>query len=277
MFNTSETIKDLEIPEGRRLLHDFYHDRRIKHAIELRTVLDCWKLCRNGREIQFSDGRRVRFETNLGFKLGTRIFFEEIVGRHYYNFIQGLVYGGAMLVLLAVSLYLAGYSLVFAIAAFAIEALLLLLLAVATAYSPNDDLTGANGTGASEGLLSSINSTVREMTNAVSDLFRLISQADIRQDVLLTRLTEHFSKTNAENLRQYSEKLDETNGLLRLFLETTYHNQAELSRQQVVALQETRQTLDQLVERFGVGSPSDERAADSAAVRAGVASAQDRG
>jgi hypothetical protein len=160
------------------------------------------------------------------------------------------VYGGAMIVLAAVAVYLAGYALWVAIAAFALESFLLLLFAIATAYSPNDEFNSTTSAGASEGLLASMNSTVREMTNAVSDLFRLISQSDIRQDVLLTRLTEHLSKTNADTVRQVGDKIDETNNLLRLFLETTYQNQVEIARQNAAALQETRRTLDQLVDRL---------------------------
>ncbi len=227
MFQSAETIKDLEIPEGRRLLHDFYHDRRVRNLLEFRTILDCWRLCRKGLEVQFSDGRRVRLESRLGFRLGTRVFFEEIVGKYYYNFITGLVYGSAVLVLIALALYLAGYaSEHVAFAAFGVTALFLFLLAIATAYSPNEDSQSSSALGASETLLSSMNNTVREMTNAVSDLFRLISQSDIRQDVLLTRLTEHVSKINNESSRKFVEKLDETNSLLRLFLQTSYRGQA---------------------------------------------------
>jgi hypothetical protein len=220
VLDTSETIKDLELPEGRRMLHDFYHDRRLKHFIEFRTLLDCWKLCRRGTEILFSDGRRVRFETYLGTKLGTRVFFEEIVSRYYYNFIQGLVYAGAVLVLIGIGLYLVGFPITYALTAFAIEALFLLMLAFVTAYSPVDDVLAQPGAMAlPETLLSSINSTVREMTNAVSDLFRLIAQSDIRQDVLLTRLTEHLSKVNAENVRQYAERMEELTAALTTYVE----------------------------------------------------------
>ncbi|MBI5647578.1 MAG: hypothetical protein HY962_11660 [Ignavibacteriae bacterium] len=251
MFNTSETLKDLEIPEGRRLLHDFYHDRRVKNTLEFGTVLDCWRLCRRGTEIQFSDGRRVRFETSLGVKLGTRVFFEEIVGRYYYNYVSGLVYGGAVLVLISLVVYLAGYvDETFALVAFSIQALLLLLLAFVTAYSPNEDAAGSNAFGASETLLSSMNSTVREMTNAVSDLFRLISQSDIRQDVLLTRLTDHLSKVNSENIRQYSDTMQETNLLLRGFLETTSGRSDALMQQNIEALREARESLESIARRL---------------------------
>ena len=198
-------------------------------------------------EIQFNDGRRVRFETNLGFKLGSRVFFEEIVGRYYYNVITGFVYGGAVLVLMALVVYLAGYvDETMALIAFSIEALLLLLLALVTAYSPNEDISGANALGVSENLLSSMNSTVREMTNAVSDLFRLISQSDIRQDVLLTRLTDHLAKVNAENMRQYGDKLDETNALLRRFLEDSNRRHEELTQRNIDALRDIRSAVEML-------------------------------
>jgi hypothetical protein len=239
LLDTSETIKDLEIPEGRRLLHDFFHDRRLKHTFEFRTLLDCWKMCRRGTEIQFSDGRRVRFETHLGAKLGTRVFFEEVVSRYYFNFIQGLVYAGAVIILVTVGMYLAGYAFWFALAGFALEALFLLMLSVVTAYAPNEDPAIApHGLALPENLLSSINSTVREMTNAVSDLFRLISQSDIRQDVLLTRLTEHLSKINGENIRLYAERTERMNETLVEYVRSVQALQADLTRGQSLLLEE---------------------------------------
>lgn len=179
-------------------------------------MLDCWRLCRRAREIQFSDGRRVQFETNLGFKIGTRVFFEEIVGVYYYNSVLGLVYFGATVLLVTVALHLAGYPMWIALAGFGIVAFFLLLLALVTAYSRPDEPTAqARGLAQSDHTLQSLNGTVREMTNAVSDLFRLMSQSDLRQDVLLTRLTEYMNKSNAEQMRLQGERLAETNDLLR--------------------------------------------------------------
>ncbi|MBN1447159.1 MAG: hypothetical protein JXA28_04455 [Bacteroidetes bacterium] len=249
MLSTSETVKDLESIEGRRLLHDFYHDRRVKNALEAKTLLECWKLCRRGTDLQFGDRRRVRFETHLGFKLGTRVFLEEIVSTYYANFIQGLVYAGAMVVLLTVALYLAGSSLWFAIVGLALEAVFLLMLAIVTAYSPNEEAGAPTGTLATQdNLLSSINSSIHEMTTAVSDLFRLISQTDIRQDVLLTRLTESIGKMNTENARRSAEKLEQTNGLLREMNDLSRAQLQNILQQQQQSLQHTRRLLS-LLER----------------------------
>ncbi len=181
-------------------------------------MLDCWRLCRRAREIQFSDGRRVQFETNLGLKIGSRVFFEEIVGTYYYNSVLGLVYFGSTVLLVAVGLYLAGYPLWIPLAGFGLEALFLLMLAVVTAYTRPDEPTSNRGAAFAEPALQSLNGTVREMTNAVSDLFRLMSQSDLRQDVLLTRLTEYMNKSNAEQMRVQGERLAETNDLLREML-----------------------------------------------------------
>lgn len=216
LLNTSETVKDLETLEGRRLLHDFFHDRRVKNALEIKTLMECWRLARKGTELQFRDGRRVRFETNLGFRLGTRVFLEEIVNGYFYNTIQGLVYAGAMVVLITAAMYLAGYSIWFALAGLSLEAALLLLLAVVTAFGGSDEPAATSaGHVLAENPLASIHGPINEMTNAVSDLFRLISQTDIRQDVLLTRLTENIGKQSAENTRRLIEKLEENNAVLR--------------------------------------------------------------
>ncbi len=233
LLNTSETVKDLETLEGRRLLHDFFHDRRVKNAFEIKTLMECWRLARMGTELQFRDGRRVRFETNLGFRLGTRVFFEEIVGRYFYNSIQGLVYAGAMVVLITAAMYMAGYSIWFALAGLSLEALLLLLLAVVTAFSgPDDGAASQSGHMLAENPLASIHAPINEMTNAVSDLFRLISQTDIRQDVLLTRLTENIGKQSAENTRRLLEKLEENNAMLREALALVQSQVADLRVQQ---------------------------------------------
>ena len=196
-------------------MHEFFHERRVKNTFEFRTAVECWRLCRNAVEVQFGDGRRVRFESNLGLKLGTRVFLEEIIGRYYYNAIQGLVYGGATLILISIALFLLGYSMWFALASFFLEAAFLLFLSIATAYQPPEDSVSPYALGLPENVLVSISNSVREMTNAVSDLFRLFSQTDIRQDMLLTRLTEYLSKANSENTRLFIEKLEETNALLR--------------------------------------------------------------
>ena len=230
MLSTSETVKDLDIYEGRRLLRDFYHERRVKNAFEFKTLMECWKLCRRGTDVRFNDGRRVQFETHLGFRLGTRLFLEEIVSRHHYNAIQGMVYVGAMLVLVAVALYLSGVGVWVPLAAFALEALFLLALAIVTAFGPTEDSPAAAGAlGLSDNLLTSINGSIHEMTNAVSDLFRLFSQTDIRTDVLLTRLTENIGKTNAESSRRMAEKLEQTNALLRELTEAIRQQQRDAS------------------------------------------------
>ncbi len=192
----------------------------MRNPLEMVTIMDCWRICRNGRDLQFSDGRRVRFETNLGMRLGTRVFFEEIVSRFHYNSIVGLVYAGAMFVLVSVGLYMVGFELWIPVTGFTLEALFLLLLAIVTAYSPPEETTPSNQGALSDHVLASVNGSVREMTNAVSDLLRLTSQSDIRQDVLLTRLTEYISKSNAETVRSFTSKLDETNRLLRNVLNT---------------------------------------------------------
>ena len=149
----------------------------------------------------------------------------------------GLVYAGAMIVLLAVAFYLAGYSLWYAVGALILEALFLLMLAIITAYSAAEETNPQqSGLGAPDSLQQSMNSSIREMTNAVSDLFRLISQTDIRQDVLLTRLTENLGKQTNENTRKYSERVEQTNALLRELTEAS-KEQRDILRELVTLLQ----------------------------------------
>lgn len=248
MNTASESIKDLEIPEGRLILHEFYHDRRIQVKMEIAIVLECWRLCKRGTEIQLSDGRIILIENPLGFRLGTRVCIEEIIGRYYYNSVQGWVYFGAMVLLIFVGLRLGGVIPErAALIGVGIEAFMLFLLAVVTYYSPSDDVSPSSyPLRSSDNLLSSINQSVQGMTNAVSDLFRLISQTDMRQDVLLTRLTEYISKVSAENTRLQIEKMGETNKNLRDFAETLRELQGETAREQLNKLQETNDALRSL-------------------------------
>lgn len=209
-------------------------------------MMDCWRFCIKAREVQLDDGRRVRFETSLGLKLGTRVFLEEIVGTYYFNFIQGLVYGGAMLVLVAVGFYLAGAPVWVAVAGFGVEALLLLIFAIVTAYSPLDDTTSGHSISSSEPLLTSLNNSVRDMTNAISDLLRLVSQTDIRQDVLLTRLSEFISKSGAESTRLQVDKLEEIHETLKTFTEEIALNQHKMREEYIKITEKTEQTLGRL-------------------------------
>lgn len=165
--------------------------------------------------------------------------------------VLGLVYAGAMLVLIAVALYLVGLTLWIAMGAFLIEAALLLLLAMLTAFSPSDEeAAGVGALGLSENLLTSIDGSIHEMTSAVSNLFRLISQTDIRQDVLLTRLTDNISKLNTESTRKYGEKLEQTNVLLRELNDNSRAQLQGILQQQQQAMQQTRHLLT-LMERSG--------------------------
>jgi hypothetical protein len=132
-----------------------------------------------------------------------------------------------------------------------IEAFMLFLLAVVTYYSPSDEISPASQFDLKRNpdtLLSSINQSVQGMTNAVSDLFRLISQTDMRQDVLLTRLTEYISKVNAENTRLQIEKLEETNRNLMTFGDTLGRLQHEIAGEQMKKLGETNTALQSLNE-----------------------------
>ncbi len=255
MLSTSETIKDLEIIEGRRILHDFYHDRRVKNSLELTTLLECWRLCRKGTDLQYGDGRRVRFETSLGMKLGTRVFLEEILSNYYFNYIQGLVYAGAMILLVTVALYLGGSSIWFAYGGFFIEAAFLLLLSLVTAYSSNQMPYAAQSSAAApDVLLKAINASISEMTTASTDLFRFLSQTDIRQDVLLSRLTDNIAKITAENTLEFANRLDRTNTLLNELHATSRDQLESLLQQQQSQAEQTSRLLAALESKAGGGS-----------------------
>jgi uncharacterized protein YukE len=214
MLTTAETIRSLQVPEGRRLYRDFFYDRLLRNNRVFQTLIECWKLAVRGLDLQISDGRSIHFETYLGRRLGTRVFLEEILGRYYYNTIQGWVYIAAIVLIVGVGLYLGGYDFRFAIAGFALQAFFLLLLAIVTMFSPMEDSAAPDSMGMSEPQMTALNRAVKDMTNAVTDIFRLISQTDFRQDVLLTKLTENQAKIMSSSTRQMIDTLEETNRIL---------------------------------------------------------------
>ncbi len=215
MITPVDTLRSLQIPEGRRLYREYFNDRLLRNARMLQTLIDCWKLAVRGIDLQFSDGRSFRFETHLGRRFGTRLFLEEVLSRYYYNTIQGWVYVSAVFLIVGVGLNLAGYDFRIALAGFAMQAFFLLLLAIVTAYGPMEDAAASpEAAGMNENQFIALNRAVHDMTNAVSDLFRLISQTDFRQDVLLSKLTENQAKITAAGTAQFIETLQETNTIL---------------------------------------------------------------
>ncbi len=195
-----------------------------------------------------SDGRLILLENTLGLNLGTRVCMEEIIARYYFNAVQGWVYFGAMILLIFVGLRFAGVITErMTLVGIGIEAMMLLALSIVTHFLPNDDAQPQSLTqGRPELLLSSINQSVQGMTDAVSDLFRLISQTDMRQDILLTKLTEYISKVSAENTRLQVEKLEETNQNLREFGEMIRTTQLEVTQKQLQKLDQTNESLQAL-------------------------------
>jgi hypothetical protein len=78
----------------------------------------------------------------------------------------------------------------------------------------DDVAASTEGMAMNENQMQSLNRAVHDMTNAVTDIFRLISQTDFRQDVLLTKLTESQAKITAAGTRQFIDTLEETNRIL---------------------------------------------------------------
>ena len=87
------------------------------------------------------------------------------------------------------------------------------------------------------------------MANSASDLFRLVSQTDLRQDVLLTRLSEYLSKSSADNTRLQLDKLEEINKTLRLFLEEAALNQPTAREGYIKTGEMTDQAAERLQEQ----------------------------
>jgi len=79
-------------------------------------------------------------QEGLGFLKGTQIWMEEIISRYYANNIQGLVYLGAMVLLVFVGCRFAGIiSEKVALIGIGIEAVMLLVLGITLFYTPEEE------------------------------------------------------------------------------------------------------------------------------------------
>ncbi len=199
------------------MLREYFQERRTRNQSEFRTLSQCWRLATRGLEVQFLDGRRMGLETNLGRKVGRRVFMEEIIHRYYFGIVQGLVYGGAVAVMVTVALYLLwSISVVVPVAAFTLEVLALLLYAIVVAYSPVEVVSGRLDS--NDQVLLSLHNAVAEMTTAVSDLTRLLSQTDVRQEVVLSRLVDRQDRFMAQGMKGVIDAMADTSEQLRRLL-----------------------------------------------------------
>lgn len=198
-----ETISSIE---GRKLLKSVYHELKFdKQLSSISTLILCWRICTNEREVFKFVKQEVTIIHPLGFWSGTILWMEEIVNRYYFSTINSFVYLGAAILLVLVGLrrFTENFNDFYVIAGVIFEALMLVFMFVVMLFSPPDEST-------------KIEEPNTEQENSVSDL--IIEVGEIATDfatvvVNLEQLTESIKSIvdQQKELIESVNKLSETN------------------------------------------------------------------
>ncbi|MCE2504424.1 MAG: hypothetical protein J4G05_10260 [Chlorobi bacterium] len=226
-----QSITNLVAFTGRVALQKYWLDLTIEQRNPvLPSLFHIWRIVVRGSEFTISSsGETFRIGHPLGIRLGTRVFMEEIIVRHYFNNVQALVYLGAVLLLIFLALRFAGLlSENIALIGIGIEALMLLLLFIVLFYAPDDDLNldidqpidVAHQT--TTATTSEDISIIREVLDELEDIGGTYATLGARLEEIargeqksLQELKDRVEQIQGlEQLKQHSEKLERTNELL---------------------------------------------------------------
>jgi hypothetical protein len=127
---------------GRDILSKYLQEELIesKKKLTFPSIIKIWNICRKGKE--FSIGSTYyKPKKALGVRIGTKVWMESIVVRHYANNINALVYAGAMVLLIFVGLRFAKVIQErTALIGIVVESCMLFLLAFLMFYTPEEDI-----------------------------------------------------------------------------------------------------------------------------------------
>jgi hypothetical protein len=225
-----KSIINLATPQGRIVLQRYWRDLIVEQRnLVIPSLLLLWKSAVRGNSIDLTvSGERYAVGQGLGLRLGTRVFMEEIVVRHYFNNVQALVYLGAVMLLIFLALRFANLlSEQVALIGIGIEVLMLLMLFTVLFYSPDDDLSlpieeeTENGSGQA-GRSRDDAVVIREVLDELEDIGGTYATLGMKlesvsrsQEEALGRLADKVDAIQGlGELRKHSERLERTNVLL---------------------------------------------------------------
>ncbi|MFA6569902.1 MAG: hypothetical protein WCT77_01560 [Bacteroidota bacterium] len=228
-----KNIDTLSSIEGRSLLNEIFQELRYqKQMSAFSTLLLCWRICINEREIFRYVKKEVTVLHPLGLFSGTGLWLEEIVNRYYYSTFNAFVYFGAAVLLLLIGIrrFNDNISNDVVIAGIAFEALMLILLFVIMLFTPNDDVLKYQTNGKDEDnpggeLLLEIGEISRDLAGAVVQLEKFDSsmQEMVKQQTALIQflknVSENFGQAVAPNPRML-EAMNELNSSLAVLKNT---------------------------------------------------------
>jgi hypothetical protein len=224
-----QTLSNLATPAGRAAYQELWHDLILhQRRAVLPALWQLWRTAAYGQEMRMTaSDNAYRIGHPLGPRVGTRVFMEEVIVRHYFNNVQALVYFGAVVLLVFLGLRFAGLmSETASLIGVAIEAIMLLILFTVLFYAPEDESPtygvgpAPPGTADAEAeddreVIREVLKEIEEIGSSYASLAMRLEQTSRSQDEALRELTERVSAIKGLNLLEsHAERLETTNSLL---------------------------------------------------------------
>ena len=223
-----QTLSNLATPAGRTAYQELWHDLIVHQRRAVVPALwQLWRTAAYGQEMRMTaSDNAYRIGHPLGARVGTRVFMEEIVVRHYFNNVQALVYFGAVVLLVFLGLRFAGLvSETASLVGVAVEAFMLLMLFTVLFYAPEEvhhsALATADPTDATSDadedreVIREVLKEIEEIGSSYASLAMRLEQTSRNQDDSLRELSQRVSAIKGLNLLEsHAERLETTNTLL---------------------------------------------------------------
>lgn len=230
------TISNLAAPEGRVAFQKYWYDLIVEQqSIVLTSLFRLWRTAVRGSSFNISSaGESYRIAHPLGLRMGTRVFMEEVIVRHYFNNVQALVYLGAVLLLIFLALRFAGLLTErVALIGIGIEVVMLLMLFIVLFYAPDDEISAAQQENREEEKKQSSDvgedvHVIREVLEELEDIGGTYASLGLKLEDLaksheagLRELNERVDRIRGlDLLESHAERLETTNELLRRLVDT---------------------------------------------------------
>lgn len=227
-----QTLSNLATPAGRTAYQEFWHDLIVhQRRAVIPALWQLWRTAAFGQEMRMTaSDNTYRIGQALGPRIGTRVFMEEIVVRHYFNNVQALVYFGAVILLVFLGLRFAGLlSESASLVGVAIEAFMLLVLFTVLFYAPEEDpQPGVQSLAPSQEERDDDREIMRDVLKEIEEIGSSYASLAIRlettarnQDDSMRELSERVSAIKGLNLLEsHAERLETTNTLLAQLTES---------------------------------------------------------
>lgn len=206
-------IDNLASRHGRMLLQKYWYENLVDaRRWKIGVVLSCWRLCMYGRTLYLSEAEHpISIEHKLGFRMGTRVWMEEVCYKHFSNTVQALVYLGAVVLLIFVGLRFADLiNERMALIGIGIEASMLFVLFVVMFYTPEEEYMTIDAREATS------NDDTKEYLALFKEIYDELQDIGTMNAALGRHLTEMANKQESY-LKELSQKLSfpiaSTNGL----------------------------------------------------------------